>query len=200
MWNWPETFIVDDGWQDLRSETLLVDTEQVLVEDIHLIMSEHLLVQTETLEYPLTETMKEHRNLEFASNNESSKKSSVHFELPQESVDFSTVLHYVQQGKLFRVTMFYDSNLLLEEGNKCFELNESYGQRFVNEQQFALQDNRNERVMYQKLCHVSMKDDKPFNDDIKVETRTMIATLGRKSEFDFEINLVEETIPSHKNA
>ena len=81
MWNWPETFNVDDGWQNIRSETLLVDIEQVLEEDTHLIMSEHLLVQTETLEFTLAETMKEHRNLEFASNNESSKKSSVHFEL-----------------------------------------------------------------------------------------------------------------------
>ena len=25
MWNWPETFVVDNGWQDFRSETLLVD-------------------------------------------------------------------------------------------------------------------------------------------------------------------------------
>ena len=98
------------------------------------------------------------------------------------------------------MTRFYDSNLLLEEGNNCFELNKRYGQQFVSEQQFALQDNWNEKVMYQKLCHVAMKDDQPFNDDIKGETLTMIATFGRKSDFDFEINLVEETIPSHRNA
>ena len=30
MWNWQETFVVDDGWQDFRSESLLVDTKQVL--------------------------------------------------------------------------------------------------------------------------------------------------------------------------
>ena len=29
MWNWP-AFVVDDGWQDFRSKTLLVDTTQVL--------------------------------------------------------------------------------------------------------------------------------------------------------------------------
>ena len=39
MRNWPEIFVVDDGWQDFRSETLLVDTEQVLEEEIHLVMS-----------------------------------------------------------------------------------------------------------------------------------------------------------------
>ena len=91
MWNWPETFIVDDGWQDLRSETLLVDTEQVLEEDTHLIMSEHLLVQTETLEYTLIETMKKHRNLAFTSNNETSEEPSVQFELLQKSAEVTTV-------------------------------------------------------------------------------------------------------------
>ena len=35
MWNWPETFVVDDGWQDCRSETLLLDTTEVLEEEIH---------------------------------------------------------------------------------------------------------------------------------------------------------------------
>ena len=45
--NWSETNKVDDGWQDLRSETLLVDTKQVLEEEIHLVMSEHSIAQTE---------------------------------------------------------------------------------------------------------------------------------------------------------
>ena len=34
--NWSETFIVDNGRQVVRSETLLVDTKQVLEEEIHL--------------------------------------------------------------------------------------------------------------------------------------------------------------------
>ena len=41
MRNWPEIFVVDDGWQDFLSETLLVDTEQGLEEDTHLVMSAH---------------------------------------------------------------------------------------------------------------------------------------------------------------
>ena len=45
--NWSETNNVDDGWQDLRSETLFVDTKQVLEEEIHLVMSEHSIVLTE---------------------------------------------------------------------------------------------------------------------------------------------------------
>ena len=58
MWNWPETFVVDDGWQDCRFETLLVVTTQVLEEEIHLVMSKHLVVQTEkTLDYTMTETI-----------------------------------------------------------------------------------------------------------------------------------------------
>ena len=85
MWNWPETFVVDIGWQDFRSETLLVDTEQVLEEEIHLVMSEHLIVQTEeTLDYTMTETMKEHRSLAFTSNNETLEHSSVQFECCKE--------------------------------------------------------------------------------------------------------------------
>ena len=47
MWNWPETFVVDNGWPDFRSETLLLDTTEVLEGEIHLVISEHLIVQTE---------------------------------------------------------------------------------------------------------------------------------------------------------
>ena len=59
--NWSETNVVDDGWQDLRSETLLVDTKQVLEEEIHSVMSEHSIMQTkENLDYTMTETRNVH--------------------------------------------------------------------------------------------------------------------------------------------
>ena len=67
--NWPEAFAVDDDWQDFCSKTLLVDTEQVLEEKIHLVMSEHLIVQTEeTLDYTMMQTKKEQRSSALASN------------------------------------------------------------------------------------------------------------------------------------
>ena len=149
MWNWPETFVVDNGWQDFRSETLLVDTKQVWEEGIHLVMSEHLVVQTEeTLDYRMTETRKEHRSLAFASNNETSEEMSVQLELLQEMAEVSTVLQDVRQGKLFQVTVFFDITLLLEERNKCYEFVKSYD--FVNEQRYTLPGDLNEIVMYQK--------------------------------------------------
>ena len=110
----------------------------------------------------------------------------------------STVLQKVQQGKLFQVTKFCDSNLLLEKGNQCLELDQSYG--FVKEQQCALQENLNEIAMYQKLCHVTVTRDKPVEGNARDDKQTMNATFERNSDFDFEINLVEETIPSHRNA
>ena len=198
MWKWPETFVVDNGWQDVQSETLLVETEQVLEKEIHLVMSEHLVVQTEeTLDYTMTETRKEHRSLAFASNNETSEELNVQLELLQEMAEVSTVLQKVQQGKLFQVTIVYDSNLLLEEGNKCLELDQSYG--FVKEQQCALQEYLNELAMYQKICHVAMKHDKPAKGNAKVETQVVNATFGKKTDFDFNESLLEETIPSHSN-
>ena len=119
-----------------------MDTEQVLEEEIHLVMSEHLIVQTEeTLDYTMTETMKEHRSLAFTSNNETSEEPSVQFELLQKSAEVTTVPQDVQQGKLFQVTMFYDSNLLLEKGNKCYEFVKSYD--FVNEQPYTLPEDLN---------------------------------------------------------
>ena len=79
-----------------------VDTEQALEEEIHLIMRVHLIVQTEEfLDYTMTETMKEHRSLPFASNMETSQEPRVHFQLLQERAKLITVLKHVQQGKLF---------------------------------------------------------------------------------------------------
>ena len=155
-----ETFIVDNGRQDVRSETLLVDTKQVLEEDIHLGMSEHSISQTkENLNHTMAETRKEHRFLSFASSKQSSEELNVKLELLQESAENTAVQQDIQQGKTFEVTMFHDSTLLLEEGNKCFEFDKSYG--FVHEQQFALLDDCNEEAMYRKVCHVAAKHDKP---------------------------------------
>ena len=174
-----ETFIVDNGRQDVRSETLLVDTKQVLEEDIHLGMSEHSISQTkENLNHTMAETMKEHRFLSFASSKQSSEELNVKLELLQESAENTAVQQDIQRGKIFEVTMFNDSTLLLEEGNKCFEFDKSYG--FVHEQQFALLDDCNEEAMYRKLCHVAAKHDKPVECNAKGETRTMIATFGKK--------------------
>ena len=193
-----ETFIVDNGRQDVRSETLLVDTKQVLEEDIHLGMSEHSISQTkENLNHTMAETRKEHRFLSFASSKQSSEELNVKLELLQESAENTAVQQDIQQGKIFEVTMFHDSTLLLEEANKCFEFDESYG--FVHEQQFALLDDCNEEAMYRKLCHVAAKHDEPVECNAKGETRTMIATFGKKFDFDFKVSLVEETIPSNNN-
>ena len=198
MWNWPETFFVDNGWQDFRSEILLVDTEQVLEEEIHLVMSEHLVVQTEeTLYYRMTETMQEHRSLAFASNNETSEEFSVQLELLQVTAEVSTVLQDVRQGKLFQVTVFYDITLLLEERNKCYEFVKCYD--FVNEQRYTLPEELNEIVMYRKLCHVAMKHDKPAKGNAKIETQIVNATFGKKTDFDFNESLLDETIPSHSS-
>ena len=193
-----ETFIVDNGRQDVRSETLLMDTKQVLEEDIHLGMSEHSISQTkENLNHTMAETRKEHRFLSFASSKQTLGESSVQRELLQESAEVFTVQQDVQQGKIFEVTMLHDSTLLLEEGNKCFEFDKSYG--FVHEQQFALLDDCNEEAMYRKLCHVAAKHDKPVECNAKCETRTVIATFGEKFDVDFKVSLVEETIPSNNN-
>ena len=196
--NWSETFIADNGRQDVRSETLLVDTKQVLEEDIHWGMSEHSISQTkENLNHTMAETRKEHRFLSFASSKQTLGESSVQHELLQESAENTAVQQDIQQGKIFEVTMFHDSTLFLEEGNKCFEFDESYG--FVHEQQFALLDDCNEEAMYRKLCHVAAKHDEPVECNAKGETRTMIATFGKKFDFDFKVSLVEETIPSNNN-
>ena len=193
-----ETFIVDNGRQDVRLETLLVDTKQVLEEEIHLGMSEHSIVQTEEiLNHTMTETRKEHRFLSFASSKQTLGESSVQRELLQESAEVFTVQQDVQQGKIFEVTMLHDSTLLLEDGNKCFEFDKSYG--FVHEQQFALLDDCNEEAMYRKLCHVAAKHDKPVECNAKGETRTVIATFEEKFDVDFKVSLVEETIPSNNN-
>ena len=165
---------------------------------VHMFMSEQSILQTEEiLKYTLTETRKEHRNSAFASSKQSSEELNVKLELVQESAEAFTVQQDIQQGNIFEVTMFHDSTLLLEEGNKCFEFDKSYG--LVHEQQFALLDDCSEEAMYRKLCHVAAKHDKPVECIAKGETRTMIATFGKKFDFDFKVSLVEETIPSNND-
>ena len=73
------------------------------------------------------------------------------------------------------MTTLYANNLLLEEGNKCFELDKIYG--FVHGQQFAPQQDWNEEAMYQKLCHVPIEHDKPVEGKAKCDTQTINPTF-----------------------
>ena len=69
----------------------------------------------------------------------------------------------------------------------------------MHEQQFALQEEWNERAMYQKLCHVAMKNDKTVKGNAKSETLALNASFGKKIDFDFRVLLVEETVPNDNN-
>ena len=122
-------------------------------------MSEHLIVQTENLTYTITKTIKEHGSLAFATSKEASEGMIVQFELLQGSADISTVLQHVQQEHFFQRTTCYAGTLLLEEGNKCFELVESSG--FVSGQIFVLQKDYTEVIMDQRQCHGAMTQEDP---------------------------------------
>ena len=154
----------------------------------------------ETLLYTKTETRKDHRSLAFATSKQTSDELSLQIELLRKIAEAATVkklLPHAQQANLFLVTTFYADNLLLEEANKCFEMDKNYG--FEHEQQFALRDNCNEETLYQKLCQDAMKHDKPVEGNAKGETQAMNAPFGKKFDFDFKVSLAEETVPSDSN-
>ena len=72
-----------------------MDAKQGLKE-IHLVMSEHSIVQTEEkLDYTMTETKKEHRSLAFATNKKTSKKLNENFERFLDCAEVSPVLQHV---------------------------------------------------------------------------------------------------------
>ena len=194
MWNWPGTFVVNNGWKDFRSKTLLVDTTQILEDAIHLVMSEHFIKQEEKiLEY----TTNEFRSSTFAVGEQTSKESTEQFALLQESAEVSNVLQDVQERILFKVTKFYDSNLLLEEENKYLNIVKNFG--FVHEQHFALHGDLNRITVYQKLSNGEIRRDKPVNDNSKNEAQAFKERFGRETDFDLKENLVEETLPIDTN-
>ena len=102
---------------------------------------------------------------------QTSEELTLHFELLQENADVTAVLRHAQQGKLLQVTMFYDSYLLLQEGNKCFESDKN--SKYVNEQPCALQEELNALTIYQKLCHGVVTHDRFLKSNDKSETQTM---------------------------
>ena len=61
--NWSETIIREKCRQDFRSETPLVDTIHVLEEEIHFVMIDYWIEQTEVnLNYTMTKKRKEYRS------------------------------------------------------------------------------------------------------------------------------------------
>ena len=106
--NWSKTIVLENCRHYFRSKTLLVDTKQSLEEEIHFVMSEQSIVQTEVnLNYTMTETRKEHTSLAFASSKQTSEELSVQFELVQDSAtEDTTALQNVEHGIFFRMTTF----------------------------------------------------------------------------------------------
>ena len=80
--------------------------------------------------------------------------------------------------------MVYVGNIFIEEENYCFQI--------VHEQQLALQDDWNEKAMYQKLYCVAMEHGKLVEGNTKSEIQTLNAPCGKKADFDFKVGLVEE--------
>ena len=83
--------------------------------------------------------------------------------------------------------MLYDPNLLLEEGNKCFEMDKCFG--FIHEQHCALQDDWNEEAMYQRLCHEVVTQDEPVEGKTKGGLQAMNAPFEKKLVFFFKVSL-----------
>ena len=69
----------------------------------------------------------------------------------------------------------------------------------MNEQRYTLPEDLKEIVMHRKQCHVAMKHDKPAKGHAKIETQIVNVTFGKKTDFDFNESLLEETIPSHSS-
>ena len=157
-----------------------MDAKQVLEEAIHLVLTEHSIVQTdENLNYTMTETRKENRSLAFASSMQNPVELSVQFQLLQESTtEGTTALQLVEHEKRFPMTTFYVGYQHLEEGNKGFQLDKNFG--FVHEQQIALQADWNEQAVYQKIYRVAIEHDKPVEGNTKNELHTMNAQFRKK--------------------
>ena len=133
-------------------------------------MREHSIAQAEVnLNYTMTEMMQEHRSIAFASSEQTSEEFSLHFELLQDSTtEGSTALQHVEHRKLFRMT-FYVGNILLEEGNKSFELDKISG--IVHEQQFAMQDDWNEERCIRSYATLQWNMTNPWKAMPKVEQK-----------------------------
>ena len=72
-----------------------MDTEETLEGEIHFVMSEHSIMQTEVnSNYTMRETRKEYRSLALATSKQTSEELNVNFKLLQESAEVKKLSPY----------------------------------------------------------------------------------------------------------
>ena len=96
--NLPDIFVVERNWQEVSTETLLVEIKQVWQEEMQLVTGDHYIVkQEENKEFLITEENNEHERVAITSNFQISEKICVTLDLLKQCIGVASVQQLVKE-------------------------------------------------------------------------------------------------------
>ena len=123
--NSPDIFVVERNWQEVSTKTLLVEIKQVWKEEMHLAMSDHMIVeQDENMGFSIVEEKKEHESFAIKSNLRTLEEFNVMLDLVKQNMDVASVRQHVKkkQSTQMQAIKLAVNTLTHEDGAKAVKM------------------------------------------------------------------------------
>ena len=123
--NSPDIFVVERNWQEVSTKTLLVEIKQVWKEEMHLAVSDHMIVEPdENMGFSIVEEKKEHESFAIKSNLRTLEEFTVMLDLVKQNMDVASVRQHVKekQSTQMQAIKLAVNTLTHEDGAKAVKM------------------------------------------------------------------------------
>ena len=179
--NSPDIFVVERNWQEVSSKPLLLEIKQVWQDEMHLAVSDHMIVeQDENMGFSIVEEKNEHECFAIKSNLRTLEEFTVMLDLVKQNIDVASVRQHVEekQPAQMQAVKFAAKTLTLDEGKKCSQMNKVV--KFVKECQIELHEVPRGKAIYRRLFSGLLERNQPSEENTSDRTKAVKMSFWRK--------------------
>ena len=197
--NSPDIFVVERNWQEVSTKPLLLEIKQVWQDEMHLAVSDHMIVeQDENMGFSIVEEKNERESFAIKSNLRTLGEFTVMLDLVKQNMDVASVRQHVKekqptQLQAMNVTV---NTLTLEEVKMCSQLERDI--EFVNKCQIELHEIPRGKAIYRRPFGGLLERNHLSEENASNERKAVNVSLGRKHDVDLNEKLLDKIIPNDR--
>ena len=195
--NSPDIFVVERNWQEVSTKSLLLAIKQVWQDEMHLAVSDHLIVeQDKNMGFSIVEEKNEHESFASKSNLRTLEEFTVMLDLVKQKIDVAYVRQHVKekQSTQKQAIKLAVKNLTHEEGSKSSQMNKMV--EFVKECQVELHEYLRGKAMYRRHSSDLSERNQPYKDNASDGAKAVKMSFWRKHDDELKEKLLDKIIPN----
>ena len=193
--NSPDIFVVERNWQEVSTKPLLLENKQVWQDEMHLAVSDHLIVeQDKNMGFSIVEEKNEHESFAIKSNLQTLEDFTVMLDLVKQNMDVASVRQHVKekQSTQKQAIKLAVNTLTLEEGRKGSQMNKMV--EFVKECQVELHGYSRGKAMYRRHSSNLSERNQPYKDNASDGAKAVKMSFWRKHDVELKEKLLDKII------